>query len=83
MFLAGPKSKNPPAGKPVPDFHSFAPGIIIKNMATEETQIVAEEASAVETSEVLEATDYTEPADAAQDTVKSSETNPHTLTLDD
>ena len=29
MFLAGPKSKNPPAGKPVPDFHSFAPGIII------------------------------------------------------
>ena len=54
-----------------------------ENMATEETQIVAEEASAVETSEVLEATDYTEPADAAQDTVKSSETNPHTLTLDD
>lgn len=53
-----------------------------ENMATEETQIVAEEASAVETSEVLEATDYTEPADAAQDTVKSSETNPHTLTLD-
>ena len=45
-----------------------------ENMATEETQIVAE---------VLEATDYTEPADAAQDTVKSSETNPHTLTLDD
>lgn len=45
-------------------------------MATEETQIVAEEASAVETSEVLEATDYTEPADAAQDTVKSSETIP-------
>ena len=54
-----------------------------ENMATEETQIVAEEASAVETSEVLEATDYTEPADAAQDTVKSSETNPHTLTLND
>lgn len=54
-----------------------------ENMATEETQIVAEETSAVETSEVLEATDYTEPADAAQDTVKSSETNPHTLTLDD
>ena len=54
-----------------------------ENMATEETQIVAEESSAVETSEVLEATDYTEPADAAQDTVKSSETNPHTLTLDD
>ena len=54
-----------------------------ENMATEETQIVAEEAFAVETSEVLEATDYTEPADAAQDTVKSSETNPHTLTLDD
>lgn len=54
-----------------------------ENMATEETQIVAEEASAVETSEVLEATDYTEPADAAQDTAKSSETNPHTLTLDD
>ena len=54
-----------------------------ENMATEETQIVAEEASAVETSEVLEATDYTEPADAAQDTVKSSETNPHTFTLDD
>ncbi len=54
-----------------------------ENMATEETQIVAEEASAVETSEVPEATDYTEPADAAQDTVKSSETNPHTLTLDD
>ena len=54
-----------------------------ENMAAEETQIVAEEASAVETSEVLEATDYTEPADAAQDTVKSSETNPHTLTLDD
>lgn len=54
-----------------------------ENMATEETQIVAEEASAVETSEVLEATDYTESADAAQDTVKSSETNPHTLTLDD
>ena len=54
-----------------------------ENMATEETQIVAEEASAVETSEVLEATDYTEPADAAQDTVKSSETTPHTLTLDD
>lgn len=54
-----------------------------ENMATEETQIVAEEASAVETSEVLEATDYTEPADAAQDTVKSSETNPHTLTMDD
>lgn len=54
-----------------------------ENMATEETQIVAEEASAIETSEVLEATDYTEPADAAQDTVKSSETNPHTLTLDD
>lgn len=54
-----------------------------ENMATEETQIVAEEASAVETSEVLEATDYTEPADATQDTVKSSETNPHTLTLDD
>lgn len=54
-----------------------------ENMATEETQIVAEEASAVETSEVLEATDYTEPADAAQDTVKSSETNPHTLALND
>ena len=54
-----------------------------ENMATEETQNVAEEASAVETSEVLEATDYTEPADAAQDTVKSSETNHHTLTLDD
>lgn len=54
-----------------------------ENMATEETQIVAEEASAVETSEVLEATDYTEPADAAQDTAKSSETNPHTLTLND
>ena len=54
-----------------------------ENMATEETQIVAEEASAVETSEVLEATDYTEPADAAQDTAKSSETNPHPLTLND
>lgn len=54
-----------------------------ENMATEETQIVAEETSAVETSEVLEATDYTEPADAAQDTVKSSETNPHTLALND
>ncbi len=54
-----------------------------KNMATEETQIVAEETSAVETSEVLEATDYTEPTDTAQETVKSSETNPHTLTLND
>lgn len=54
-----------------------------KNMATEETQIVAEETSAVETSEVLEATDYTEPTDTAQDTVKSSETNPHTLALND
>lgn len=54
-----------------------------ENVATEETQIVAEETSAVETSEVPEATDYTEPADAAQDTAKSSETNPHTLTLDD
>lgn len=54
-----------------------------KNMATEETQIVAEETSAVETSEVLEATDYTEPTDTAQDTAKSSETNPHTLTLND
>ncbi len=54
-----------------------------ENVATEETQIVAEETSAVETSEVPEATDYTEPADTAQDTVKSSETNPHTLTLDD
>lgn len=54
-----------------------------ESVATEETQIVAEETSAVETSEVLEATDYTEPADAAQDTVKSSETNPHTFTLDD
>lgn len=53
------------------------------NMATEETQIVAEETSAVETSEVLEATDYTEPTDTAQDTVKSSETNPHTLALND
>ena len=54
-----------------------------KNMATEETQIVAEETSAVETSEVLEATDYTEPTDTAQETVKSSETNPHTLALND
>ena len=54
-----------------------------ENMATEETQIVAEETSAVETSEVLEATDYTEPTDTAQDTVQSSETNPHTLTLND
>lgn len=54
-----------------------------ENVATEETQIVAEETFAVETSEVPEATDYTEPADAAQDTAKSSETNPHTLTLDD
>ncbi len=53
------------------------------NVATEETPIVAEETSAVETSEVPEATDYTEPADTAQDTAKSSETNPHTLTLDD
>lgn len=53
------------------------------NMATEETQIVAEETSAVETSEVLEATDYTEPTDTAQDTAKSSETNPHTLALND
>ena len=49
-----------------------------ENVATEETQIVAEETFAVETSEVPEATDYTEPADAAQDTAKSSETNPHT-----
>ena len=54
-----------------------------ENMATEETQIVAEETSAVETSEVLEATDYTEPTDTAQDTVKSSETNSHTLALND
>ena len=54
-----------------------------ENMATEETQIVAEETSAVETSEVLEATDYTEPTDTAQDTVKSSETNLHTLALND
>ena len=54
-----------------------------ENVATEETPIVAEETSAVETSEVPEATDYTEPADTAQDTAKSSETNPHTLTLDD
>ena len=54
-----------------------------ENMATEETQIDAEETSAVETSVVLEATDYTEPTDTAQDTVKSSETNPHTLALND
>ena len=54
-----------------------------ENMATEETQIVAEEASAVETSEVLEATDYTEPTATATSTAKSSETNPHTLALND
>ena len=29
MFLAGPRFKNPPAGKPAPDFRPFCPGIII------------------------------------------------------
>lgn len=52
------------------------------NMATEETEIIVDEAPVVETSEVIEATDYTE-TDTAQDTVQSSETNPHTLTLND
>ena len=53
-----------------------------ENMATEETEIIVDEAPVVETSEVIEATDYTE-TDTAQDTVQSSETNPHTLTLID
>lgn len=53
-----------------------------ENMATEETEIIVDEAPVVETSEVIEATDYTE-TDTAQDTVQSSETNPHTLTLND
>lgn len=53
-----------------------------ENIATEETEIIVDEALVVETSEVIEATDYTE-TDTAQDTVQSSETNPHTLTLDD
>lgn len=53
-----------------------------ENIATEETEIIIDEALVVETSEVIEATDYTE-TDTAQDTVQSSETNPHTLTLDD
>ena len=53
-----------------------------ENIATEETEIIVDEAPVVETSEVIEATDYTE-TDTAQDTVQSSETNPHTLTLND
>lgn len=46
-----------------------------ENIATEETEIIVDEAPVVETSEVIEATDYTE-TDTAQDTVQSSETNP-------
>lgn len=53
-----------------------------ENIATEETEIIVDEAPVVETSEVIEATDYTE-TDTAQDTVQSSETNPHTPTLND
>ena len=54
-----------------------------ENIATEENETVTENTPVAETSEVLEATDNTEPTDTVQDTVKSPETNPHTLTLND
>ena len=46
-------------------------------------ETVTENTPVAETSEVLEATDNTEPTDTVQDTAKSPETNPHTLTLND
>ena len=54
-----------------------------ENIATEENETVTENTPVAETSEVLEATDNTEPTDTVQDTAKSTETNPHTLTLND
>ena len=54
-----------------------------EDIAAEENETVTENTPVAETSEVLEATDNTEPTDTVQDTVKSPETNPHTLTLND
>ena len=54
-----------------------------EDIATEENETVTENTPVAETSEVLEATNNTEPTDTVQDTAKSPETNPHTLTLND
>ncbi len=54
-----------------------------EDIAAEENETVTENTPVAETSEVLEDTDNTEPTDTVQDTVKSPETNPHTLTLND
>ena len=54
-----------------------------EDIAAEENETVTENTPVAKTSEVLEATDNTEPTDTVQDTAKSPETNPHTLTLND
>mgnify|MGYP002791937834 FL=1 len=54
-----------------------------EDIAAEKNETVTENTPVAEISEVLEATDNTEPTDTVQDTAKSPETNPHTLTLND
>ena len=54
-----------------------------EDIAAEENETVTENTPVAEISEVLEATDNTEPTNTVQDTAKSPETNPHTLTLND
>ena len=54
-----------------------------EDIVAEENETVTENTPVAETSEVLEVTNNTEPTDTVQDTAKSPETNPHTLTLND